>query len=155
MSKLPQAILLRYRRAFSLLEVLFATAIVGGLVIALYAALGSSVPMVKAIQENEQATQILSEKMDVIRLYNWTQITNRSQPFLPTTFVVGIDPWDTNSRPYYTGTISIARAPLTESYRSNLLQVIVTLNWVSNNRPQNQQMITYVAKYGLQSYIMR
>ena len=143
------------RKAFTMIEVLVATAIVGGLVVALYAALGSSVPMVKAIQENEQVTQILTEKMDFIRLYNWTQITNRTQPFVPDTFIVGVEPWNTNSRPFYTGTISIAQAPITESYRSNLLQVIVTVDWVSNNRPQQQSMMTYVAKYGLQTYIMR
>ena len=143
------------RKAFTMIEVLFASAIVGGLVVALYAALGSSVPMLKAIQENEQVTQILSEKMDVVRLYNWEQITNRAQPFVPMSFVVGIEPWNTNSTPYYTGTISIAQAPITESYRANLLQVIVTVNWVSNNRPQSESMMTYIAKFGLQGYIMR
>jgi prepilin-type N-terminal cleavage/methylation domain-containing protein len=143
------------RTGFTMIEVLFASAIVGGLVVALYAALGSSVPMLKAIQENEQVTQILSEKMDVVRLYNWTQITNRAQPFVPTSFIIGIEPWNTNSRAYYTGSISIVQAPITESYRSNLLQIIVTVDWVSNNRPQSQSMMTYVAKYGLQSYIMR
>src|SRR5947207_9966580 len=96
---------------FTLVEVMFAAAIVGGLVVALYAALGSSVPMLQAIQENEQVTQILSEKMDVVRLYNWPQITNRAEPFVPTAFIVGVEPWNTNSRPYYTGTISIAQAP--------------------------------------------
>jgi hypothetical protein len=134
---------------------MFAAAIVGGLVVALYAALGSSVPMIKAIQENEQVTQILGEKMDVVRLYNWPQITNRAEPFVPLNFVVGIEPWNTNSRPYYTGTISVAQAPITESYSSDLLQVIVTVDWISNNRPQSQSMTTYIAKYGLQSYIMR
>ena len=140
---------------FTLVEVMFAAAIVGGLVVALYAALGSSVPMLQAIQENEQVTQILSEKMDVVRLYNWPQITNRAEPFVPTAFIVGVEPWNTNSRPYYTGTISIAQAPITESYRSNLLQVIVRVDWVCNNRPQSQSMMTYVSKYGLQTYIMR
>jgi type II secretory pathway pseudopilin PulG len=138
--------------AFSLIEVVFAIGIVGVLVITLYGALANSVTLVRSCQENERVTQILSEKMDTVRLYNWTQMTNG---FVLTNFVVAIDPLNTNTLPYYTGRIAIAQAPLTESYRSNLLQVTVTVNWVSGLRPQSRSMSTYVAKYGLQSYIMR
>lgn len=143
---------LRLGAAFSLVEVLIAVAIVGVLVITLYGALASSVTLVRACQENERVTQILSDKMDTLRLYNWTQMTNG---FISTNFVLGIDPLDTASQPYYTGKIAITQAPIPESYRSNLLQVIVTVHWVSGSRPQTRSMSTYVAKYGLQTYIMR
>jgi hypothetical protein len=135
-----------------LIEVVFAVAIVGVLVITLYGALASSVALVRSCQENERVTQILSEKMDTVRLYNWTQMTNG---FVLTNFVVGIDPLRTNSLPYYTGQITIVQAPIPESYRSNMLQVTVAVGWVSNMRPQSRSMSTYVAKYGLQPYIMR
>lgn len=140
--------------AFTLVEVLFSVVIVGVLVVALYSALASAVPMVRSCQENEIVTQILSEKLDTVRLYNWTQVTNIGK-FVPTNFVVGIDPLKTNSTPYYTGRISIIQAPIDESYRSNLLQVTVTVDWVSGSRPQSQSMVTYVSRYGLQTYIMR
>ncbi len=142
----------RKQAAFTLMEVLFASVIVGVLIVALYSAMANSIPMVRSCQENERVTQMLAEKLDTIRLYNWTQITNG---FVPSTFLVGVDPSKTNSTPYYTGTVSIVRAPITEMYSNNLLQVTVTVNWVSNRRPQSQSMTTYVAKYGLQSYIMR
>jgi prepilin-type N-terminal cleavage/methylation domain-containing protein len=148
-------VLPRRVRAFSLIEVMFGVVIVGVLVVALYSALASAVPMVRSCQENEHVTQILSEKLDTIRLYNWIQLTNRTDAFLPTNFIVGIEPMDPNSMPYYTGTISIAQAPITETYRSNLLQVTVRVDWVSGSRPQSQSMFTYVCKYGLQSYITR
>jgi prepilin-type N-terminal cleavage/methylation domain-containing protein len=140
---------------FSLLEVMFAMAIVGVLFISLYAAIANSISWIKICQENGRVTQILSDKLDTIRLYNWTQIN--SNGFVPTSFVVGIDPFNTNSTPYYTGTISIAQAPnpLNAYYKSNIVQVTVTVDWVSGSRPQNRSMDTYVAKYGLQSYIMR
>jgi prepilin-type N-terminal cleavage/methylation domain-containing protein len=138
--------------AFTMIEVMISMAIVGVLIVALYSALASAVPMVRSCQENERVTQILSEKLDVIRLYNWVQMTNK---FVQTNFVVGIDPLLTNSTPYYTGRISIVQAPISEVYRSNLLQVTVTVDWVSGSRPQSQSMVTYVAKYGLQTYIMR
>ena len=140
---------------FSLLEVMFAVAIIGVLVMSLYAAIVNSISWIKICQENGRVTQILSDKLDTIRLYNWTQINSNS--FVPRSFVVGIDPFNTNSTPYYTGTISIVNAPspLSAFYKTNLLQVTVTVDWVSGNRPQSRSMDTYVAKYGLQSYIMR
>lgn len=147
---------LKHRAAgFSLLEVMFAMAIVGVLVMSLYAAIVNSISWIKVCQENGRVTQILSDKLDTIRLYNWTQINSNS--FVPTSFVVGIDPFNTNSTPYYTGTISIAEAPnpLNAYYKSNILQVTVRVDWVSGSRPQNRSMDTYVTKYGLQSYIMR
>jgi hypothetical protein len=130
-----------------MMEVVFAMAIVGLLVVALYAAIATSVGLVKTCQENERVTQILSEKMDTIRLYNWDQI--RSNGFVVTNFTVGIDPLYANSTPYYTGRISVAQAPVGGLYRSNLLQVTVDVNWVSGSRPQNRSMTTFVAKYGL------
>jgi len=140
--------------AFSLVEVLFSVVIVGILVVALYSALASAVPMVRSCQENEIVTQILSEKLDTIRLYNWNQINDLGR-FMPTNFVLGIDPLKPNSTNYYTGSISIVKAPIPEGYRDNLLEVTVTVDWVSGRRPQRQSMVTYVAKYGLQTYIMR
>lgn len=140
-------------RAFTLMEVVFAMAVVGVLIVALYGAIASSVSMVRICQENQRVTQILSDKLDTIRLYNWTQI--HSNGFVVTNFVLGVDPLVANSTPYYTGRISIAQASIPERYRSNLLHVTVTVDWVSGLRGQSRSMSTYVAKYGLQSYIMR
>ncbi len=134
---------------------MFAMVIVGILIVALYTAVATSVAWVKICQENERVTQILSGKLDTIRIYNWDQIN--SNGFVPTSFTVGIDPLLTNSTPFYTGRISIAQAPnpLGAYYKSNLLQVTVTVDWTSGFRPQSRSMDTYIAKYGLQSYIMR
>lgn len=130
-------------------------AIVGFLIVALYTAIAYAVSLVRTCQENETVTQILSEKLDTVRLYNWTQITNGR--FVQTNFTVGIDPQRTNSTPYYTGRVSIARAvyPMDRYYSSNLMQVTVTVDWMSGDRLQSRSMNTYVAKYGLQHYIMR
>lgn len=139
-------------RAFTLIEVLVASALTGGLVVVLYAAMAGAVPMVESFQDNARVTQILSDKLDTIRLYNWDQLTGGA---VQTNFVLGVNPHDTNSRPYYTGAVEIVQAPIAESYRSNLLQVTVTMRWVTGSRPQSQSMMTYVAKYGMQSYIMQ
>ena len=139
--------------AFTLVEVMFAVAIVGILVVALYAAIAVSAGSVRVGQEDQRVTQILTEKLDTIRLYNWIQIN--SNGFVPTNFTAAIDPLDTNSLVYYTGSISIGQAPINEAYKSNLLQVTVNVEWMAGFRPQSRSMSTYVARYGLQTYIMR
>ena len=129
--------------------------IVGFLIVGLYTAIAYSVSLVRTCQENERVTQILSGKLDTVRLYNWTQITNNR--FVQTNFTVGIDPLRTNSTPYYTGRVFVttAPAPLDSYYGSNLVQVTVTVDWMSGARLQSRSMNTYVAKYGIQAYIMR
>ena len=140
------------RDGFSLLEVLFAMAIVGTLVVALYAAIGTATNWVRLCQENERVTQIMSEKMDTIRLYNWDQVN--SNGFIATNFIVGIDPLNTNSTPYYTGTVTIARNPVTEPYGTNLVQVTVEMSWLSGRLAQHRDMNTLVTRWGLQSYVI-
>jgi prepilin-type N-terminal cleavage/methylation domain-containing protein len=139
------------RRAFTLMEVLFAMAIVGVLIVVLYGAIANSVAMVRTSQENQIVTQILSDKLDTIRLYNWDQIN--SNGFMPTSFTVGIDPAVTNSRTYYTGSIALVRGPITESYKDNLVQVTVKVDWRSGLRQQSRSMSTFVAKNGLTTYM--
>lgn len=133
------------------MEVLISIVVISVLCIGIYGAVASSISIVRVCQDNERATQILSEKLDMVRVYNWQQLTNG---FMPTTFTERLDALNTNSILYYTGTISIVQAPITENYRSNLMQVKVDLQWTSAKRPQARSMTTYVAKYGLQSYIL-
>jgi len=138
--------------AFSLIETMVAMAMIGVFFVGLYTAIATSTGMVRICQENQRVTQILSDRLDTIRLYNWTQMTNG---FVLTNFTVGIDPSVSNSVPYYTGTVSIVRAPIATTYSTNLLQVTARVKWVSGKRLQDRSMTTYVAKYGMQSYIMR
>jgi prepilin-type N-terminal cleavage/methylation domain-containing protein len=138
-------------RAFTLIEVMLSMVIISVLFIGIYGAITSSVSIVRICQDNERVTQILSEKMDMIRVYNWQQLTNR---FIPTNFIERLDSLDTNSVYYFTGSIAIVQAPISENYRTNLMQVTVDVKWLSGKRPQSRNMTTYVAKYGLQSYIL-
>ena len=141
-------------RAFPLVEVLFAMGIVGILVTALYAAIATSTKWVRACQEDEIATRIMSEKLDTIRLYNWDQMN--SNGFIVTNFVVGMDPSLTNSIAYYTGRVEIVNAlpaTATEGYKTSLKKITVSVTWVSGQRPQNRSMTTFVSQYGLSSFV--
>ena len=42
---------------------------------------------------------------------------------------------------------------MTESYKTNLKLITVTVNWTSGNVPRSRQMTSLVSKYGLQTYI--
>jgi hypothetical protein len=81
--------------------------------VGIYTAIGTNVTLVQLCRENETATQILAEKLEAIRLYNWDQIN--SHGYVPAMFTVALDPANSNSPPYYTGMVTIAQAPVTES----------------------------------------
>ena len=137
------------RSGFTLIENIVAIGIVGFLFSAIYAAMAMNMSLIQMCRNNETATQILAEKLDAIRLYSWEQINSNS--FIPRTFTVGIDPSNTNSAAYYTGKLAIAEAPISESYKTNLMLVTVELKWSSGRRLQTRSMSSYVAKDGLES----
>ena len=148
--------------AFSLVEVLFAVAIVGSLMVSLYLAIASGVGIVQATREDLRATQILQEKMETIRLYTWEQIN--SNGFIPATFTAPFYATNIvsgNSNVYssmagltYTGSVTIVSLPFTDvAYSNDLKQVNVTLQWISGKRLQSRDISTIVSHYGLQPYI--
>ena len=104
-------------------------------------------------RENLRATQVLVEKMEGIRLYDWDQITNAS--FIPRTFSVPYDPTATNGVGgfTYSGTVSISPTSLTTSYNNDLRLVTIQLTWNSGQLPRQRQLSTYVCRTGLQNYL--
>src|SRR5207244_2048787 len=74
------------QNGFTLIEVLIGMAIVGGLIITLYTGLAWGFRVIRLARENIRATQVMAEKMETIRLYNWDQVT--SNGFIPSTFNV-------------------------------------------------------------------
>jgi len=140
------------RRAFTLVEVMVTVAIVGVSFLSLYSGIGMGFAVVNLARENLRATQVLQEKMETFRLYNWDQIN--SSGFIPPTFAEPFYPKSaTNSGIVYNGTVVVTNAPITESYSNDLRLVILTVNWTSGNLTRQREMRTYVSRYGLQNYI--
>jgi type II secretory pathway pseudopilin PulG len=141
---------------FTVSEVVFSFAIFGLVFAALLAGLTWNVSTVKSARETVRATQIMEDKLDTIRLYSWEQITTPGfitnqfyVPFSPTNALAGTEgPGVT-----YTGLITIAISPLTESYQTNILRITVDLYWPSSTQVRHTQMSTFVSKYGLQGYV--
>jgi type II secretory pathway pseudopilin PulG len=140
--------------AFSIMEILVAVAIIGVLFFTLYSGITFGFVTIQLARENLRATQILQERMETIRLYNWDQVN--SNDFMPTTFTATFfvtNQFITNAGLTYTGTVVVSPAPLSEGYSNDLRQVTVELKWLSSNKPRTRSMTTLVSRYGLQNYV--
>src|SRR5437870_1691715 len=76
--------------AFTLVEVIVCTAIVSILFVSLYGGIASGFSLVTLARENLRANQVILEKMETIRLYNWDQVN--SNGFLPSSFTAPFYP---------------------------------------------------------------
>ena len=138
-------------RAFALVEVLVAGAILGFSVVTLYSAFSFGFSLIRVSQETVRADQILVQKLETLRLYNWTQ-TNPSGGIIPQTFTNSFAPNTASPGVTYNGTISIYAAPLTESYSNSLRRVTVSVNWPSGKVTRTRTMSTLISQYGIQAY---
>lgn len=149
------------RAGFSLTEVSVGMGVVGIVCVALYTGLTSGLASVRASRENERATQIMTEKLDTIRLYSWDKIT--TPDYIPSTFTKTFGSATTNRNVdtkeivspgiTYSGRVTVAAVPMTTLYSTNMRQVTVSLTWVSGSVTRQRSMTTMVAKDGMQNYI--
>lgn len=137
---------------FTLVEVVIAFAIAAIVSVSLYAGLARSFSVLQSARHRLRATQILTEKLEVIRLYTWTQVNTPG--FVPTKFTEYYQP-ATNRNPgiKYTGTITITPANVQPAYNNTMRKAVVQINWVSGGVPQQQTMETLISEYGVQNYI--
>ena len=139
--------------AYTMVEILVATAVLGIMFISLYAGFSSGFALIQVARENLRATQILQEKVETIRLYTWEQINTTN--FVPTTFTEYFYATGTNDKTSfsYTGTMKIESAGLTESYKDDLKKVTISVSWGSRKLAHTRQMKTFITKHGLQYYV--
>jgi type II secretory pathway pseudopilin PulG len=144
----------RQERGHTLAEVMVSVGLLGIMVVSLFAGFSSGFDVVRASRENVRATQILEERMEVIRLIKWDNVT---LGFIPTNFtvpfyaVVGTN--TTASGLTYTGTVSFPDTGMSETYSTNLRTIQIALTWTSGSVTHKREMTTYVSKYGMQNYI--
>jgi prepilin-type N-terminal cleavage/methylation domain-containing protein len=153
MKTLTQTIKTRSIAAFSMLEVLVGMSILGVMFVALYSGFSSGFAVVQLSRENLRGTQILQEKMETIRLYTWEQINTSG--FIPLTFV---EPFYASSTQalaglLYTGKVTVASAPLAETYSNDVKMVTMEVRWLSAGVLRKREMTTFISHYGLQNYI--
>ena len=138
----------------TLSEVLIATGILGLSIAGILAAIFSGFFIVERVRENQRATQIMLEKVETIRLYNWSQVN--STGFIPTTFTAPYDPQKPAGQQglTYRGSFTIAPFPHATNYKDNMRMVTVTLSWTSaRNLARSRTFSTYIAEDGVQNYV--
>ena len=141
-----------FQPAFTFIEAVVALGAVGVVALAMYAGLSSVFTLIRMSRENQRATQIMVEKMETVRLYNWDQIN--SNGFIPRAFQSHYYSANgTNHGTVYNGAITITSAPLDTTYSNTLRLVIVDINWTSGQTPRTRQIRSYVSQYGLQNYV--
>jgi hypothetical protein len=144
------------RTAFTLLEVMMSVGALGVLTVSLYAGLAFGFAQIQVSREEERATQILSEKMEIVRLLSWDQLVNLSG-YVPSTFTASYALLNPTNAPasslVYSGTVLVTNAPVSETYRDDLKMVVLSLAWQSRGLRHTRTMTTYVSRYGLQNYV--
>jgi len=129
-------------------------AVLAVMTIGLYGGLTFAFSEMRLARENVRATQILQEKMEVVRLYSWSQVTDPT--YVPTNFnetFYASNPTNTTGNFTYSGTVSVIPAPISETYKGDLEQVQVQVSWKSGKVMRHRSMTTFVSQYGLQKYV--
>jgi len=113
--------------------------------------------VMRIARENQRATQVMLEKLEAIRLYNWTQVTNSG--FIPANFSAPYDPTGaTNSQgTTYFGTMAVSVPNFigtTPNYSASIRQFTVNLSWTNSGGISHfRTLSTYVAQNGMQNYV--
>jgi len=118
--------------------------------------MSSGYTFTQVAREDLRATQIMLEKMEVIRLYSWDQINGSNGYAIPTTFTNTYYPPGIGTSPglTYNGTLAILPVSFTNAeYATNMCQIQVSVSWPSGKTTRTRTMNTYVGQYGMQSYI--
>lgn len=145
---------------YTFVEVLVAFAILGFVGVSLYGAFAAGFCVIQSTRENLRATQIMMQKMEAVRLFTWSQITNTTTYLVPS-FSEPYDPLSgpLNSGVRYSGHVTASgyTGDLPDAYRDNMRTITVTVCWTNYNGTQPivhlREMQTRVARYGMQNYI--
>ena len=141
--------------SFTLAEVLVAVLIVSIAVVSLYTGVSSGFGLVKLAREDLRATQIMLEKVETIRLYNWDQATTN---YIPSSFTNYYDPQSGpgSQGPQFHGTLTIEPidpSQFRSSYSNEMRRITVRLDWQTGGIQRSRQFSSFIARNGLQNYI--
>ena len=152
----PTRLSVRHQFAYAMIEVLMGVAIMGVMFISLYGGMSSGFAVTQLARENLRGTQIMLERMEGIRLYNWNQLVYSNM--IPVNFTNYYYPLATNGESKgiaYYGTMTITNAGLNPSatYSDQVRTIVVSINWTNSMVPRSRTMSTIVARNGIQNYV--
>lgn len=140
-----------------------AALILAVLFVAIFSLLNFNLTATRLCRDNTRATQVLLDKMECLRLYQWQQLTN--PVFLATNFTSwsyeSTNAGTTNAiglGTQFAGNLAIITPAPTLTgitYRSNLALVTVTVSWNygNTNQAHTRSMSTYFSQVGMESVV--
>jgi Tfp pilus assembly protein PilV len=146
----------RFAAGFSLTEGLIGVAVMGIVFISLYTGMATGFKSIRDSRENTRATQLIIEKFETIRLYNWDQITTPG--FIAPYFTAKFFPTNTASPNAgtgitYVGRVTVSPVTFTDVYGADMRAITITLTWDSDRQSHSRQFTSYVGRYGIQNYV--
>jgi len=155
-------------KAFTLIEVMISMAVVAMMFVSLYAGITQGLAVISTARENMRATQIMIEKIELLRLYSWAQV--KEPGFIPGAFAERLMPSSTTnstttadsvgglSKPsgvgtVFVGTIRLTTPTMSTSYYTNMRLATLTVAWTNGNVRRSRSMQTYVAELGIHDYV--
>lgn len=146
----------RVREAFTLVEIMVAAGLMTLMFLGLFGGISFGFSLTQAARENLRATQIILERMEGIRIYNFDQLV--SSNMFPTTFTAPYYPLGGNNAqgPTYYGSFALSNPGIGAGYNSNIRLVTVTVAWTNGfgttRIAHRRQMQSIVARWGIQNY---
>jgi len=142
--------------AYAMVEVIMGVALTGFMFVSLYGGISSGFAVTEVARENLRGTQIMLERMEGIRLYNWDQLAYSNM--IPARFTSYYYPLATNGESkgiIYSGSMVVTNAGLTPwaSYGDKMRTVTVSISWTNGNMVRNRSMSTFVSQNGVQNYV--
>ena len=142
--------------AYTIIEVVVAVSLLGFMFVALLGGMSYGFATTQASRENLRATQVMLERTEGLRLYNWNQLVYSN--WIPATFTNWYYPLTNSGESpgvMYTGTMTVTNNELLPdtSYSDDMRAVVVTIHWTSGGIPRTRTLTTFVARNGMQNYI--
>ena len=135
------------------MEAMVGFLILGITISALFGGFSFGFNTIKLSQEEVRADQILVQKLESLRVYNWTNVTTTG--YIPSNFPAYYSTSNAVHGVTYNGTMSISPfvpSATPEAYSNTLRQVTATVSWFSEGMNHTRTMITLVSTNGIATF---
>jgi hypothetical protein len=126
-------------------ELIMALAIGSIAFVSLYSGIAHGFGSVERARYKLRATQILLERFEVIRLYNWSQVNEPG--FVPQTFT------ETYAGVTYQGSVTVMASDVHPAYTNTMRMVVGEITWAIRGSTNQQRMETFISEHGVQNYL--
>lgn len=149
------------RSGFTLIEVLMGAGVMAVVFVSIFSILTVGMFTSQTSRENLRATQIMMDKMEGLRLYNPSELTNTAllAPLFTNWFNETNAPGTATVQGggiEYDGSISLSPVPFATAYSSNMYQVTITISWISSGEgsiSHTRTMSTFYSQHGMANYV--